>query len=61
MTPLPLPVGRGRTDRRRRLKKLEREVAEGRYHVPAETVADAILAAWRGETGFLRGRSPGKG
>ena len=61
MSPLPMPVGRGRGDRRRRLELIKREVAAGRYRVPAEIVADAVLAAWRGETGPGWGPPAGKG
>jgi anti-sigma28 factor (negative regulator of flagellin synthesis) len=32
--------------RRRRLTRLHRRITRGEYRVPAEAVADAILAAW---------------
>ena len=45
MTPgrLPLPIGNGAEERRRRVLELRRLVEAGRYRVPAEDVADAII------------------
>ncbi|MBN2113516.1 MAG: flagellar biosynthesis anti-sigma factor FlgM [Acidimicrobiia bacterium] len=57
-----------RWTRRRRLADLRRRIARGRYHVPAEVVADAVLRAWarggpdacrpgRGDDGHRAGRA----
>ena len=41
--PPPLPIGRGVEERRKRIAEIRRAVTEGRYRIPAERVADAIL------------------
>ena len=45
--PPPLPVGKGIEERRKRIAEIRRAITEGRYRVPAERVADAILERLR--------------
>lgn len=43
--PPPLPVGGAAVERRvGRVEEIRRAVARGTYHVPADRVADALLA-----------------
>ena len=41
-----LPPGAPSPERAALLESLQRRVARGEYRVPAEAVADAVLAAW---------------
>ncbi len=41
-----LPPGAPSPERAALLESLQRRIARGEYRVPAEAVADAVLAAW---------------
>jgi hypothetical protein len=46
MKRLGLPPGVPSPERAALLESLRRRIARGEYRVPAEAVADAVLAAW---------------
>ena len=49
--PLPLPlIAADRRARARRIRQIGREVTSGRYLIPAERVADAVLDFYRRES-----------
>jgi len=49
MSPPPLPVGKGRGLRRRRVAAIKTAVRAGTYRIPAELVAAAMLGEGRKE------------
>ena len=50
--PLPLPLAAAdRRARAKRIRQIGREVASGRYLIPADRVADAVLGFHRRDNG----------
>ncbi|MBM3695849.1 MAG: flagellar biosynthesis anti-sigma factor FlgM [Actinobacteria bacterium] len=47
MTPQAPRSGPGREERSALLESLRRRIERDEYRIPAEAVADAVLAAWR--------------
>jgi len=50
---------RSSSRRRRRVAEIKRAVVTGRYRIPAEAVADAVLEAWHSEAGPRTGPPAG--
>ncbi len=54
---LPLSIGAGEEERRRRVEEIAAALRHGTYRIPTELVADAVLAAWRRDLSARLSRS----